>query len=81
MTTREHVRLRGLLVGQGHEAECTVFATKVTLDRSGPFKFIGHSIRGVSKALPDGDYQLSVSNGEIIPVRYHGGHWLSSVLS
>jgi hypothetical protein len=77
MTIREHVRLNGFLAGQGHEAKCMVLATKVTLEPHGPSKVIGHTIRGMSEVLPEGDYQLAVSNGEVIPVRYHGGHWLS----
>jgi hypothetical protein len=80
MTIREPVRFNGLLAGHGQEAECTVFATRVTLGTQGPSKVIGHTIRAVSKVLPEGDYQLAVSNGEVIPVRYHGGHWLSREL-
>jgi hypothetical protein len=78
---KERVRLHGLLTGQGHEAECTVLAIKVTLRPSGPSAYARYSVQSVTKSLPEGDYKLVVSNGETIPVRYCDGHWLSHGLS
>lgn len=75
-STRQYVRLQGRLSGQGHEADCAVSAIKVTLP-GGPSAFAQYKVLSVSKDLPDGDYQLVLSNGEVFPMRYHGGHWLS----
>lgn len=73
---KEHVVLRGRFSGQGHVAECTVSAIKVTLP-GGPSACARYSIQTAPKTLPDGDYQLSLPDGTIIPVRHYGGHWLA----
>ncbi|GGI24798.1 hypothetical protein GCM10010987_31190 [Bradyrhizobium guangdongense] len=65
MSTRERVRLHGVISGQGHEAKCTVLATKVTLEPSGPVAYAAYSVERASQALPEGDYQLFISNGEL----------------
>jgi hypothetical protein len=75
-STRERVRLEGFLSGQGHEAKCIVRATKVSLP-SGPSAFAAYEIEGRLLALPEGDYQLAVSNGAVMSVRQSGGHWLA----
>jgi hypothetical protein len=72
-STKERVELRERLSGQGHEADCIVSAIKVTLP--GPSAYAGYSVRSVSKTLPEGDYQIFLSNGETFPVRHHGGNW------
>lgn len=83
-SSREGVFLPGILQGQGHEAECRVSATKVTLP--GPsglpvaVAFSGYSIHSVSKKLPDGSYNLSV-NAEIIPMRRSNGMWFGTGLN
>src|SRR3984893_15014471 len=76
-STRERVSFPGLLRGQGHEASCTVRATKVTLPGTGHFAYTQYSIENVSKTLPEGEYQLS-ANGEVSTVRHQNGHWLSA---
>jgi len=75
-STRERVRLHGRLSGQGHEAKCIVWATKVSLP-GGPSAFVAYEIEGRSLALPEGDYQLAVSNGAVMSARQSGGHWLA----
>lgn len=74
---REPVSFAGMLRGQGHEANCTVRATKVSLPGSSDFTYINYSIEGVSETLPEGEYQITV-NGQVIAVRYQNGHWLSA---
>jgi hypothetical protein len=76
VSTRERVRLEGFLSGQGHEARCIVWATKVSLP-GGPSAYASYEIEGGSADLPEGDYQLAVSNGAVMPVRQSGGHWLA----
>ncbi len=77
MSPRERVRLRGMISGHGYEVQCTVLATKVTLPPSGPVAYAGYSVEHVSKVLPEGDYQLLISNGETRRLRHQSGHWLS----
>ena len=75
-STRERVSLPGILRGNGHEVECTVLATKVTLPGANAVAFCQYSVRKVPKNLPEGRYKLSV-NAEVIPVRLQGGFWLA----
>jgi hypothetical protein len=70
------VRLQGLLSGQGREARCIVWATKVSLP-GGPSAFAAYEIEGTSVDLPEGDYKLAVSNGAVMSARQSGGHWLA----
>jgi hypothetical protein len=78
-STKERVQLRGHLSGQGYEADCVVSAIKVTVP-GGPFAYAKYSVHRISKALPEGDYQLSLSTGETFPVRHRDGHWLTGGL-
>jgi hypothetical protein len=73
----QRVRFPGLLRGEGHEANCTVSATKVSLRGTNHFRYVKYAIDDVSKALPDGLYQLA-ANGEMIPLRHRGGYWLAA---
>jgi|HubBroStandDraft_5_1064220.scaffolds.fasta_scaffold313616_2 hypothetical protein len=72
---REPATLSGVIVGQGEQASCTVSAIKVT-GPGGVVAYARHKVERVSKALPAGDYQLTV-NGETTHIRYDGEHWLS----
>jgi hypothetical protein len=74
---RERVSFRGILRGQGHEANCTVWATKVSLPGTSTVAYTHYTIDSVSTPLPEGEYQLS-ANGEVSTVRYQNGHWLSA---
>ena len=75
-STRERVSFQGILRGHGCEANCTVFATKISVP-GGDFDYRKYTIGQVSKPLPDGNYQLSV-NGALITVRNLNGSWLSA---
>ena len=77
MSSRERVRLSGVISGQGREAKCTVLATKVTLKLGGPIAYAGYSVESATKVLPEGNYQLAVSNGQVIPIRQQAGNWLA----
>ncbi len=74
---KETVSFSGILRGEGHEAICTVYATKVSLPGTSAVKYANHSIEKVSKTLPDGTYKLSV-HGDTIPVKRREGLWLSA---
>jgi len=74
---KERVSFPGILRGQGHEANCTVWATKVTLPGTGQSAYAKYSVENVSKMLPEGEYQL-LANGEASAVRYQNGNWLSA---
>lgn len=76
MAMKERVSFRGRLMGQGHEADCTVWATKVATPGGGVPAYAKYLVQDVSKALPEGDYQLFLSNGGTIALRHQGGHWL-----
>lgn len=76
-STREKDSFPGILRGQGHEANCTVSATKVTLPGSRFSTYAKLSIKNVSKSLPEGEYQL-FANGASFTVRYQNGDWLSA---
>jgi hypothetical protein len=71
---REPVRIRGVLRGGEHIANCMVSAVRATLSGTRLIKNFQHSIISVSKPLPEGDYKLSVED-EIINVRYSKGDW------
>jgi hypothetical protein len=73
---RRMVRFPGTLHGQGEEAACTVSAMEVTNPGGGAVAYCRHSVESVSKALPDGDYQL-LANGETVPLYFSNGNWLS----
>jgi hypothetical protein len=73
---RERVRLQGFLSGQGREARCLVWATKVSLP-GGPIAYSRYEVDPASVNLPEGDYQLAVSNGGFFQICHEGGHWLS----
>jgi hypothetical protein len=75
-STREMVQSTGVLRGEGQEATCTVFATKVTLPGTDETAYTNYSMENVSMALPDGNYELNVY-GETIRVRHRRGDWLA----
>jgi hypothetical protein len=74
---RARVSFPGILRGGGHEANCTVRATKVGLPgEPSVFEYVDYSVEKVSKPLPDGLYQL-LAQGKTISLRYQKGSWLS----
>jgi hypothetical protein len=77
-SVRERVSFPGILRGGGHETNCTVRATKVSLPgESSVFEYVDYSVEKVSKPLPDGLYQL-LAQGKTISLRYQNGSWLSA---
>jgi len=76
MSRRELVELSGILRGAGREASCILRATKVSLPGSGAVAYTNYSMKAVSEALPDGDYELIV-NGDAIRLVLSNGHWLA----
>ena len=77
MSIRRRVVFRGQLAGRGYEADCHVSAIEVTEPSGGARAYIRYSIHRVSKPLPEGDYQLLMSNGETLRLRHQGEHWMS----
>jgi len=75
-STRERVSFFGVLRGQGYEATCTVWATKVTQQGTGNVAYARYTIENVSKVLPDGTYQV-LTNGQSFLVRLKNGNWLA----
>jgi hypothetical protein len=73
---RERVKLEGFLSGQGREGRCIVWATKVSLP-GGPSAYATYEVEFGSADLPEGDYQVAVSNGAVMSVRQSGGYWLA----
>jgi hypothetical protein len=73
---REHVSFSGLIRGEGHEASCTINAMKVTLPGTSESAYVDYSIQGVSKPLPEGNYEVT-ARGETTHMRFHDGHWLA----
>ena len=76
MSRRELVELSGILRGAGHETSCTLRATKVSLPGSGAAAYTNYSMKAVSEALPDGNYDLLV-DGETHGIILSNGHWLA----
>jgi hypothetical protein len=76
-STREAVRFEGTVRGQGHEASCTVRATKVTLPGTNEFAYSDYLIEFVSETLPPGKYEVT-AGGKTIAVRLENGFWLSA---
>ncbi len=75
---KERVSFPGILHGGGHEAKCTVRATKVSLPgEASVFEYVDYSVENVTKPLPDGVYQL-LAQGKTISLRYRNGSWLSA---
>jgi hypothetical protein len=72
---KEAVSFPGIIRGGGHEANCTVLATKVGLPGIAS-TYCDYSVENVSKPLPEGRYQLFV-NGETYALRYENGFWLA----
>jgi hypothetical protein len=75
-STRELVSFPGRLKGEGHDATCTVWATRVSLPGSSAVADVHYSIKDVSAPLPDGSYEVLV-NGEAIPVTRRDGDWIA----
>lgn len=76
-TQRERVSFPGFIKGGGHEANCTIHATKVTLPGTSESAYADYSIQSVSKSLPDGIYEVT-TRGETTRVRLQNGHWLAA---
>jgi hypothetical protein len=76
-STRESVSFPGILRGNGHEANCTVGAAKVSLPGTSVSQLAEYSIIAVEKTLPSGNYELS-ANGETIPLQYQNGFWTAA---
>lgn len=76
VSMKEPVRLSGVLKGEGHEANCTVSALKVTMPGGAVSAYTRHTVTRVETALPDGRYELIV-NGQKIFLRHDGGKWIS----
>ena len=73
------VATTGILRSATHGANCTVRAIKVDLPGSrGKFDHTDFSIEDVSRALPEGVYQLSAF-GKIWSLRHENGRWLATV--
>jgi hypothetical protein len=73
---REPIRMSGVLRGNNQTANCTVSFVRVTLEGTKLTKDCGYSIDWVSKAIPSGDYKLSV-NGIAVGMRYSEDKWHS----
>jgi hypothetical protein len=73
---KEHVSFTGIIRGQGHEANCTVTALKMTRGTGIP-AYTRYEVKAVSRPLPEGDYQLTV-NGQSFPIRHRGEYWLAA---
>jgi hypothetical protein len=78
-STQERVNFPGILRGQGHEANCTVWATKASLPGTSEFTYTSYSIENVSKTLPEGEYQL-FANGQVSTALHRNGRWISASL-
>ena len=77
-STRHRVSFPGVLKGQGHEATCTVPATRnVSLPETSDSNYIYSIPEKISEILPEGDYTLCV-NGQRIPMRFQNGAWRAS---
>ena len=74
---RECVSFPGVIKGGGQEASCTIYATKVTLSGTSESAYTDYSIHGLSKELPEGNYEVT-ARGETTRVRFHNGHWLAA---
>ena len=79
-SARERVVLPGILRGQGHEIECAVLATKVSLPGTSEVAYCQYSIHSVAKPVPEGRYQLTV-NAQVVPMRLHNNHRLGDGLN
>ena len=71
---REPIKMSGVLRGGGITTSCNVSAVRVSLEGTRLSKNCGYSIEWISKALPDGDYKLSV-DAKTIDMRYFRGGW------
>jgi|HubBroStandDraft_6_1064221.scaffolds.fasta_scaffold1092042_2 hypothetical protein len=79
-SARERVVLPGILCGQGHEVECAVLATKVSLPGTNVFTHCEYSIHSLAKPVPEGRYKLTV-NALVFPMRLHNNLWLGDGLN
>jgi hypothetical protein len=75
ISARERVVLPGILQGQGHEVECAVRATEVSLPGASEVAYSEYGIQSVAKPLPEGRYKLTV-NAQVFPMRFHNKLWL-----
>ena len=74
---RERVKLKGVVRGEGHEATCTIAATRVSLHGApGVSETTEWSMVDVSERLPDGNYEVFADNKRQ-QVRLVNGQWLS----
>lgn len=74
---RERVSFPGTIKGGGHEASCTMYATKVTLRGTSESAYADHSIQGLSEAVPKRNDEVT-ARGQTTCVRFHKGHWLAA---
>ena len=74
---REPVSFSGVLRGQGQEATCTIDAIKVSLLGANVSNYVDFRVRSVSKALPEGVYELT-ANGEASRVQLRNGFWIAA---
>jgi len=74
---RERVSFPGIIKGGGHDANCTMYATKVTLPGTSESAYTDFSIQSVSKSLPDGTYEVT-ARGETTRVRLQNGYWVAA---
>jgi len=77
-SNRERVRFSGTIRGEGHEADCTIAATKVTLPGGSEFAYTDYDILRVSKELPEGNYEVTAL-GQTFRVRLKDRHWLAAM--
>jgi hypothetical protein len=77
---KEMVVFSAVLVGAGHQVECTVRATKTTLDRDqsvAGFSDFSMMDSDLTDKLPDGKYELLI-HGARIQVRRATGHFVGT---
>lgn len=78
---KETVTLSGMIVGQGRRADCKIQAIKVSLpgDSHLPEYTDYHILNSVATdSLPDGDYEVLVSNGELIKAKRKAGYFVGA---
>ena len=74
---QETITFRGTIIGEGHQLNCEVRATKTTLDRDPPI-ISGYLIveSDLTDRLPDGNYDLLV-NRDRTRFKRDGGRFFS----
>lgn len=75
---RKPIQFSGILRGEGHESTCTGHIIEVKSQVTGDLAYVQPSIGHVSKALPDGNYELTV-DGQAFRLKHHGKEWLLQI--